>query len=103
MIQAQITYELWNVKMKPRKHWLKMDTALSKIRIYRVQQKIQIIGCSNIQAKVEAGQTDRVILNISDWTGDMNALKKQLADWPITGLKELIAIDGNGKVIHLFP
>jgi hypothetical protein len=58
---------------------------------------------SSIQAKVEAGQTDRVVLNLSDWTGDMNALKKQLADWPITGLKELIAIDGSGNAIHLLP
>ncbi|OMD91891.1 hypothetical protein BSK54_29475 [Paenibacillus odorifer] len=58
---------------------------------------------SSIQAKVEAGQTDRVVLNLSDWTGDMNAFKKQLADWPITGLKELIAIDGSGNAIHLLP
>lgn len=33
----------------------------------------------------------------------MNSLKKQLVDWPINGLKELIAIDNKGNVIHLLP
>ncbi|PJN50233.1 hypothetical protein PAEVO_52770 [Paenibacillus sp. GM2FR] len=58
---------------------------------------------SSIQGKVEAGQTDRVVLNLSDWTGDINALKKQLSDWPIAGLRELIAVDGKGNVTHLLP
>ncbi|WP_407669679.1 CdiA C-terminal domain-containing protein [Paenibacillus kobensis] len=58
---------------------------------------------SSIQGKVQSGQTDRVVLNLSDWQGDVNTLKKQLSDWPIAGLKEVIAVDSKGNVTNIFP
>ncbi len=58
---------------------------------------------SEVKSKIEKGQTERVVLNLSDWKGNINDLVKQIKDWPIKGLKELIAIDKNGNVYHLFP
>ncbi|HEX5749903.1 MAG TPA: hypothetical protein VFZ09_26970 [Archangium sp.] len=52
--------------------------------------------------KVERGQADRIILNLDDSTVTIDAMKKQLLDWPIPGLKQVIAIK-DGKVILLFP
>jgi hypothetical protein len=58
---------------------------------------------SNIEEKVVAGQTDRVVLNLSDSPVDINAMRSQLHDWPISGLQEVIAIDRSGNVVHLYP
>lgn len=56
-----------------------------------------------MQKKVDKGQTDRIVLNLSDSGVAPGALKAQLNDWPIDGLKEVIAIDGQGNVIHFYP
>ncbi|MBO0930513.1 CdiA C-terminal domain-containing protein [Fibrella aquatilis] len=48
-------------------------------------------------------QTKRVVLNLEDWKGDVNALKKQFADWPMEGLEEVIIITKDGSVQHIFP
>lgn len=53
-----------------------------------------------IREKVDDGQTDRVVLNLDDTAVDRAALKKQLADWPISGLKEIIIID-HGSIEHI--
>lgn len=58
---------------------------------------------SEIQKKVDRGQTDRVILNLTDSLVDLDAMRAQLHDWPIAGLKEIIVIDKAGNVLHFYP
>ncbi len=52
--------------------------------------------------KIDPEQADRVVLNLDDTSVTVDAMRKQLSDWPIPGLKELIAIK-DGKIILLFP
>jgi hypothetical protein len=54
-----------------------------------------------VSAKVKRGQTQRVILNLEDWRGDFAALQKQFADWPIEGLRELVAVRRGGTIIQI--
>ncbi|MGW3046308.1 CdiA C-terminal domain-containing protein, partial [Kitasatospora sp. NPDC001159] len=56
-----------------------------------------------IQEKVDEGQADRIVLNMSDTPVDMDAMRKQLNDWPINGLKEVKVIDKAGNILHLYP
>ncbi|MGW4521181.1 CdiA C-terminal domain-containing protein [Amycolatopsis sp. NPDC004378] len=53
--------------------------------------------------KVQKEQTDRIVLNLADSSVDLNAMRAQLHDWPIDGLKEAIAIDKQGNILHLYP
>ena len=53
-----------------------------------------------IREKVDDGQTDRVNLILDDTTVDREALRKQLTDWPIPGLKEIIVTD-HGTIDHI--
>ncbi|MEU4249560.1 hypothetical protein AB0F15_19320 [Amycolatopsis sp. NPDC026612] len=53
--------------------------------------------------KVAKEQTDRIVLNLADSPVDLNAMRAQLHDWPINGLKEAIAIDKQGNILHLYP
>ena len=39
---------------------------------------------------------------VDDWKGDVNALVKQLNDYPIEGLKEVIVVH-NGSVQSIYP
>jgi hypothetical protein len=57
---------------------------------------------SEVETKVVARrQTQRVVINLADWPGDMSALRKQFADWPIPGLKEAKAITPRGDIVQL--
>ncbi|BFH64632.1 CdiA C-terminal domain-containing protein [Paenibacillus azoreducens] len=49
------------------------------------------------------GQTRRIVLNLRDWNGDVNELKKQFIEWPIENLDEVIVVTKDKKVIHLIP
>lgn len=40
---------------------------------------------SGVSEKIEDGQTQRVVLNLRDWRGDLGALHKQFDDWPVNG------------------
>ncbi len=51
--------------------------------------------------KVDDGQTQRVAVNLEDWRGDMAALRKQFADWPVQGLKEVKGITHDGDVVQI--
>jgi len=53
-------------------------------------------------AKVEPGQAERIVLNLDDSSVALDAMRTQLKDWPIPGLKEVIVVRG-GNVILLFP
>jgi hypothetical protein len=46
-------------------------------------------------------QTQRVVVNLEDWRGDLAALRKQFADWPIDGLKEVKVITSNGEIFQI--
>lgn len=52
--------------------------------------------------KVLAGQADRIILNLEDSNVGLDAMRKQLMEWPIPGLKRVIVIR-DGRVIPFFP
>lgn len=54
-----------------------------------------------VSEKVGQGQTQRVVLNLEDWRGDLTALQKQFDDWPIDGLKELVAVTRNGSIVQI--
>ncbi|MCX2952226.1 hypothetical protein [Lentzea sp. NEAU-D7] len=56
-----------------------------------------------ILKKVEAEQTERVVVNLADSNVSADALRAQLRDWPIEGRKEAIVIDKNGNVLHIYP
>ncbi|MFD9596201.1 hypothetical protein ACFWA9_26115 [Kitasatospora sp. NPDC059973] len=58
---------------------------------------------TGIQKKVDSGQADRIVLNLSDSGVDAAAMRKQLQDWPIEGLKEIKVIDSSGNVVHFYP
>lgn len=48
---------------------------------------------STIEEKViEKGQANRVVLNLDDWNGEVKDLIKQLYDYPIEGLEEVLVI-----------
>lgn len=58
---------------------------------------------SEIQGKVDKGQTERVVLNMADSKADLEKMRKQLNDWPIQGLQEVIVIDKHGQVVPFYP
>ncbi|MER7420990.1 hypothetical protein ABT346_30130 [Micromonospora peucetia] len=53
---------------------------------------------SQVREKVDDEQTQRVVVNLKDWKGDMTALRRQFDDWPIDGLKELVAVKADGTI-----
>jgi hypothetical protein len=57
---------------------------------------------SNIEGKVDSGQTDRIVLNLDRNEVNLSDLKQQLADYPISGLKEIIVVK-DGEVSPFFP
>jgi hypothetical protein len=48
-----------------------------------------------------AAETQRVVLNLEDWNGDLVALQKQFDDWPVPGLKELVAVQRSGVIVQI--
>ncbi|MEU8662431.1 hypothetical protein [Actinoplanes philippinensis] len=53
------------------------------------------------EEKVFDEQTQRVVINLEDWTGNINALQRQFDRWPIPGLKEVKAILSDGEIIQI--
>jgi hypothetical protein len=57
---------------------------------------------SEVEEKVlDREQTQRVVINLADWSGDLSALRKQFADWAIPGLKEAKVITRTGDIVQL--
>jgi hypothetical protein len=50
---------------------------------------------------VEKQQTQRVVVNLEDWRGDVSGLRRQFGDWPIPGLKEVKVITPEGDIIEI--
>ncbi len=54
-----------------------------------------------VQEKVvKRNQADRVVINLDNSSVDLSALRKQFAEWPIKGLREVILLK-NGEIIPL--
>ncbi|WP_312882585.1 CdiA C-terminal domain-containing protein [Micromonospora polyrhachis] len=56
---------------------------------------------SEVSKKVDEGQAQRVTLNLQDWQGDLSALQKQFDDWPLSDLKELVAVTRSGAIVQI--
>jgi Contact-dependent growth inhibition CdiA C-terminal domain len=56
---------------------------------------------SAVRKKIREEQTQRVLLNLEGWNGDLTALRRQFDDWPISGLKEVKAITADGHLIQI--
>ncbi len=59
-------------------------------------------AASEMEEAVNEGQADRIVLNLEDSPIQLGAMKKQLDDWQIEGLKEVIVIK-DGQVIPFWP
>lgn len=58
---------------------------------------------SVIEEKVmQKGQAERVVLNLDDWNGNVDELVRQLNDYSIEGLKEVIILY-NRTVRSIYP
>jgi RHS repeat-associated protein len=51
--------------------------------------------------KIVPGQTNKVVLTLKDWAGNLDELKLQFKDWPMEGLEEVVVIQNDGSVINL--
>jgi hypothetical protein len=58
---------------------------------------------SEVEEKVVDNQTQRVVVNLENWRGDMSTLHQQFGDWPIDRLKELKAITPDGDIVQILP
>ncbi|KXK59695.1 hypothetical protein AWW66_22910 [Micromonospora rosaria] len=56
---------------------------------------------SQVREKVDDDQTQRVTVNLTDWEGDLTALRRQFDTWPIDGLKELVAVKPDGTILQI--
>lgn len=56
---------------------------------------------SEVQIKIKKLQTQRVVVNLEDWKGNMTALRRQFADWPIPKLKEVKAVTPDGDIVQI--
>jgi len=56
---------------------------------------------SEISNKVLKGQTNNVVVNLSDSSVTPQELQNQLNNYPIPGLKQVIVINKSGEVIPL--
>ncbi|MED4953412.1 hypothetical protein NYE69_01445 [Paenibacillus sp. FSL R5-0527] len=61
------------------------------------------IGSTIEEKVITKKQADRVILNLSDWKGNTDSIVEQLRNYPIEGLKEVIVITKEEKVISIYP
>lgn len=54
-----------------------------------------------VQQKIVKEQTQRVVVNLEDWGGNVADLRQQFGNWPIENLKEVKAITPNGEIIQI--
>ncbi len=57
---------------------------------------------SEVANKITSGQTNRIVLNLSDNQVELAILKAQFDAWPISGLKQIIVVKGD-SVIYFWP
>ena len=56
---------------------------------------------STVEGKVQAGQTNNVVINLADSSADVGKLNTQFNSYPIQNLNHVIVIDQNGNVTHM--
>jgi hypothetical protein len=63
-----------------------------------------------MRKKVFQEQADRIVLNVSDWTGDLAALQNELWTNPIRDkdnpewkLQEVIVVNEHGTAVTIYP
>jgi Contact-dependent growth inhibition CdiA C-terminal domain len=66
------------------------------------RESVRNIG-SEVEGKVRNGQTERVVVNIADTPVSGEQIREQLRTYPISGLKEVIVIDKQGRISHVYP
>lgn len=55
-----------------------------------------------IKGKVESGQADRIVLNLDDSSVSLDAMRQQITDYPVPGLREIIIVKDR-SVVPFFP
>jgi hypothetical protein len=103
-ILANEGYDIWHNKTalpNGKKPDYKIEEEYFDCYAPEAYTNVRNIG-SNIEDKVIAEQADRIILNLDDNVSSVTDIQKQLNDWPIERLNEVIGIK-NGQVIHIFP
>jgi hypothetical protein len=57
---------------------------------------------SRVQEKINERQAQRIVINLTDWKGDLGALRKQFHDWPMKGLHEVQMVLPDGSIVSMF-
>jgi len=58
---------------------------------------------SVVENKVAKRQTKRVIVNLTDWDGDLAALRKQFKKWDVTELEEVLVVTKSKSIERIYP
>nr|WP_255658756.1 hypothetical protein [Actinoplanes sp. L3-i22] len=58
---------------------------------------------SEVRDKGEDGQTQRVVVDLKEWRGDMSALWQQFHDWTLPKVKEVKVITPDGQIAQIVP
>ncbi|GIF14909.1 hypothetical protein [Actinoplanes teichomyceticus] len=58
---------------------------------------------SYVKGKIKDQQTERVIVDLTQWRGDMAQVRDQFHQWPITGLKEVKVVTAGGAIVQIIP
>lgn len=56
---------------------------------------------TEVRGKIAKGQTQRMIVDLTEWRGDMTALQRQFSEWPIEGLKEVKTLMPDGTIVQI--
>ncbi|MEQ4454236.1 hypothetical protein ABNT06_22880 [Kosakonia sacchari] len=56
---------------------------------------------SGIKEKINSGQTQNVVINMSDTKVPLPVLQQQLSKWPIMGLDKVIVVDKSGNAVRV--
>ena len=57
---------------------------------------------TEVEKKVVAEQTQRVVVNLTDWNGSLcDADSSSSPTWPVAGLKELMVVQADGSFLNL--
>lgn len=64
--------------------------------------KVRSISSTIEEKVIIKKQTNRVVLNLNDWNGNIEELIKELNDYPIEGLKEVLIVK-NREVHSIYP
>ncbi|MFQ1040692.1 hypothetical protein [Gilliamella sp. CG16] len=56
---------------------------------------------AGVEDKVLKGQTNNVVINISDSKVTIDALEEQFSKWEIKGLDKIIVIDKSGNITRI--